>query len=362
MNNHPTPSVKAVASSCEFPPELEREIFETTALLYPAMIPELLCVAQRVLLWKSIGGSGAVMLPRISTKGADFFANAVRHMIIWTFEWNIMGARSENIWSNKDPETVFRVCTRVEHLLLFSDLKRLPLLQMLVTTDMRPTRLFLMVDLQHPQLDFAQTFFRNRAHVRQLAPLAHHLSAPRPHLALGHTATPHLVQEILTGALHLKILILSSEDEHTAAIFTEQLVLHDPRVILVGPGLLEGFKLHAGTHSLDDLWAKADEFVARKQSGEIAASDYLMIPFESPPEASAEFDSARHSPVLEVDVEFTPGRHSSGSDADSPPADLGPDDPYARAGESDEDPDFGVECIAESDVWLLDLYKKRRGL
>ncbi|KAJ7107335.1 hypothetical protein C8R44DRAFT_321183 [Mycena epipterygia] len=238
------------------------------------------------------------MLPRISTKGADFFANAVRHMIIWSFEWNIMGARSENVWSNKDLETVFRVCTRVEHLLLFSDLKRPPLLQTLVTTDMRPTRLFLMVDLQHPQLDFAQPFFRNVSHLA-VAEINRTSAFSEPmhdnwrhwptifrlpaltHLALWHTAPPHLVQEILTGAPHLKILILSSEDERTAAIFAEKLVLHDPRVILVGPGLLEGFKLHAGTHSLDDLWAQTDEFVARKRSGEIAGAIESLLPSSS---------------------------------------------------------------------------------
>ncbi|KAJ7691867.1 hypothetical protein B0H14DRAFT_3906143, partial [Mycena olivaceomarginata] len=34
-----------------FPPELERELFETAALVHPATIPALLRVAKRVLLW-----------------------------------------------------------------------------------------------------------------------------------------------------------------------------------------------------------------------------------------------------------------------------------------------------------------------
>lgn len=34
-----------------FPPELEQEIFETTALMHPREIPTLLRVARRVLIW-----------------------------------------------------------------------------------------------------------------------------------------------------------------------------------------------------------------------------------------------------------------------------------------------------------------------
>jgi hypothetical protein len=39
---HPNPA---------FPPELEREIFETTALMYLGQMPTLLRVARRVLIW-----------------------------------------------------------------------------------------------------------------------------------------------------------------------------------------------------------------------------------------------------------------------------------------------------------------------
>jgi hypothetical protein len=34
-----------------FPPDLKREVFETTALMYPGEIPTLLRVARRVLIW-----------------------------------------------------------------------------------------------------------------------------------------------------------------------------------------------------------------------------------------------------------------------------------------------------------------------
>ncbi|KAJ7928326.1 hypothetical protein B0H13DRAFT_2311607 [Mycena leptocephala] len=39
---HPNPA---------FPPDLEREIFGTTALMYPGEMPTLLRVARRVLIW-----------------------------------------------------------------------------------------------------------------------------------------------------------------------------------------------------------------------------------------------------------------------------------------------------------------------
>ncbi|KAJ7107322.1 hypothetical protein C8R44DRAFT_804497 [Mycena epipterygia] len=369
----------------ELPPELEREIFETTALLYPKTIPKLLRVARRVLLWiepllynaivisvfESIGGTGAEMLPRISTKGADFFTNAARHMVIMSFEWAIMGSRSQTVWSNKDLETIFRICTRVEHLLLLSDLKRPPLLQMLVTTDICPTRLYLMIDLIHPQLDFAQPFFKNVSHLALAEMFRPELGDPMhddwrhwptifglpalTHLALGHSAPPSLIQTIFTGAPHLEVLLISCTDAHTAALFSAELVLHDVRLVLGGLGHIEALKLQTGTHSLDEIWTRTNRFIAQKRRGEIPASEYYLtqLPFR-PREDFEDESGSDNSLVEEAHVESASGGHST-PDANSPPADLAPDDPYARTVESDEEPDFWPESTQKSEVWLLDL-------
>lgn len=207
-------------------------------------------------------------------------------MVIMSFEWAIMGSRSQTVWSKKDLETVFRVCTRVKHLLLLSDLKRPPILQMLVTTDIRPTRIYLMVDLIQPQLDFSEPFFKNVSHLAIAEMFFPELGDPMhanwrhwptifrlpalTHLALGHTAPPSLIQSIFTGAPHLEVLLISCTDADSAALFSEELDLHDARLVLGGLGHIEALKLQTGTNSLDQVWTRADEFVAQKRNGQIA--------------------------------------------------------------------------------------------
>ncbi|KAJ7807456.1 hypothetical protein B0H13DRAFT_2153713 [Mycena leptocephala] len=56
------------------PPDLERELFETAAMMYPQEIPTLLRVARRVLSWIE------PLLYRVSTRSPEFFHKAVRHL------------------------------------------------------------------------------------------------------------------------------------------------------------------------------------------------------------------------------------------------------------------------------------------
>ncbi|KAJ7677764.1 hypothetical protein DFH06DRAFT_1465660 [Mycena polygramma] len=79
------------------PPELECEIFETAAELYPGCIPRLLCVSQRVHEWiekikfNTVTGEGVhascplwVLYTAIVSKSkpATFFHNSVRHLFL----------------------------------------------------------------------------------------------------------------------------------------------------------------------------------------------------------------------------------------------------------------------------------------
>jgi hypothetical protein len=47
----PPPIVAIVPFPHSFPTEIEREVFEIAAFLHPKMIPKMLCVARRLLLW-----------------------------------------------------------------------------------------------------------------------------------------------------------------------------------------------------------------------------------------------------------------------------------------------------------------------
>ncbi|KAJ6466781.1 hypothetical protein C8R45DRAFT_477929 [Mycena sanguinolenta] len=83
-----------MASDPIFPVDLEREIFETTALLYPATIPPLLRVARRVLVWiepllytvigTDSGPSDSALVQATRTKPADFFRHSVKHVYLGT--------------------------------------------------------------------------------------------------------------------------------------------------------------------------------------------------------------------------------------------------------------------------------------
>ncbi|KAJ7148069.1 hypothetical protein C8R43DRAFT_1129222 [Mycena crocata] len=96
------------------------------------------------------------MSQRLTTKWPVnfFFGKAVRHVILFALEVAFSNELSKNVWSNDDRELVYGTCASVEHLFLIGDLMRPPLLPML--QDMRPTRLTMMVDLNHPQLDFSR--------------------------------------------------------------------------------------------------------------------------------------------------------------------------------------------------------------
>ncbi|KAJ7107396.1 hypothetical protein C8R44DRAFT_857975 [Mycena epipterygia] len=260
-NNPPTTGTGA-SGQWEFPPELEREIFETTALLYPKTIPKLLRVARRVLFWK---------VPLL-----------------------------------RDLETVFRVCTGVDHLLLMGNLTNPPLLQMLVATDMRPTSLFLglLIDPMNPRLDFAHPFFARVSHLALLRLDARHNLVLESlhywptifrlraltHLVLWHSTSPSLVQAIFTRSPHLKVLIIPCTDPRIATLFSEELMLHDVRLVLSGLD---------GTHSLNELWTRAEEFVSHKRSGKIRASDYYLPPSQSPAQANVHVKSGSGSSAVQ---------------------------------------------------------------
>ncbi|KAJ7472953.1 hypothetical protein B0H11DRAFT_2236827 [Mycena galericulata] len=323
----PTPSLDMSGSSFRFPPELEREIFETAALLYPEIIPTLLRVARHVLLWKvetqdirskfdirsklntytfhriepllynvidisifeSLSGSGREMLRRLEAKGADYFSTAVRHLTIFVFEWGIMGTRSKNVWSKEELERVFCTCTRVQELIILGELAQWNLLSMLA--DSRPTRLVLVIDVQHPSLNFTQPLFQKLTHLAVgditssiQADWKHWLAIFRlpalTHLALAQAALPtaSLVREILADAPQLKILAIFAKDLPAATIFSEQLAVQDERLVILGhdhfsdpnSGLKRFFRIAS------ELWIQADEFVDRKRRGEIQAVQYYM--------------------------------------------------------------------------------------
>ncbi|KAJ7128445.1 hypothetical protein C8R44DRAFT_979169 [Mycena epipterygia] len=273
-----------------FPPELEREIFVTTAQLHPKMSPTLLRVARRVLYWieptlynmVSIGGleekqaRGVALLHAIDTKPSGFFSRAVRHLALAAFHWSFMD-HPQNPWSDAELGKVLRACPGVVNLVLVGDLIEPPVLPML--SDMRPKRLLMAVDVMNPQLKWTLPLFRNVSHLclfdinatdpvewPQLRNLARLPSLT--HLGVYRTS-PDILSAILSDYATLRVVLILCENTFTAkTLASEQNSLHDPRVVFSGmANILQDWvpRIESG----EDIWAHIDDFILRKKRGEI---------------------------------------------------------------------------------------------
>ncbi|KAJ7512237.1 hypothetical protein B0H11DRAFT_1898738 [Mycena galericulata] len=315
-------------------------------------------------IFESLSGSGREMLRRLDAQGADYFSAAVRHMTIFVFEWGIMGARSKNVWSKEELERVFRTCTRVQELIILGELAQWNLLSMLA--DSRPTRLVLVIDVQHPSLNFTQPLFQKLTHLA-VGDITSSIQADwkrwlaifrlpaLTHLALAQAALPtaSLVREILADAPQLKILAIFAKDLPAATIFSEQLAVQDERIVILGhdhfsdpnSGLKRFFRIAS------ELWIQADEFVDRKRRGEIQAVQYYL------PRPQSTF-STPGADVPSLEAAAQPGYAGPGeisvatSQSYSPALDTGvvisePTVTQPRIGDVERSAD-------EAEVWLLD--------
>ncbi|KAK7060020.1 hypothetical protein R3P38DRAFT_2495866 [Favolaschia claudopus] len=268
-----------------FPPELERYIFETAALLYPHTISRLLPVARRVLIWiepllyrrvyfdgliKKSGPAAAILRAiQNGSKPTDFFATTTRYLCIASLELNVFFSRPEKReWSNGNLETVFRACSGVDNLFFFGDIEKPKLLEM-VTETMRPRRIVMILDLVGTQPDLSLSLFDNITHLllgdinlpnnildENWDQLANLQNLPRlTHLALSECSTSLvLVSMLLSGCTHLQCFVVFTQDPIPSLDG-----IHDARFsIVLTP---EGIILDDGVPR--DLWARVEGGIRR---------------------------------------------------------------------------------------------------
>ncbi|KAJ7806814.1 hypothetical protein B0H14DRAFT_3767446 [Mycena olivaceomarginata] len=202
-----------------FPPELERELFETAALVHPATIPAVLRVAKRYMDW--------VGLSLTSTEWA------IRHL-----------ATGEDTCSMKDAKQLLQLCTGIIDIMVdydFTSPKFLPFI-----AEMRVERLAM--DLEE-LFEFCSI---NLAH-----PLFHSVT----HLDIfGFAAIAEVLLDVrlLPGLTHLAL------DRYIPR-------KNKPVPNGANSALDEDYwgNWLAGTRGLPDFWAQADAFVACKRNGEV---------------------------------------------------------------------------------------------
>ncbi|KAJ7636557.1 hypothetical protein FB45DRAFT_906819 [Roridomyces roridus] len=310
--------------SVSLPPELERLIFETTALRYPGRIPTLLLLTKRVHEWiepllyqvipiiviedrsetcRRMSGSRMLEQLRAGDRPLQFVSSAVRDVEILNLE--LFRGGSENVWADDDLKRVLSACTNMRSLLVIGDLHSKPILSSLA--DCRPTRVSLISGLEEPIPDFRRPLFRNVTHlvigelsrVLRLPPKEGYelekesqwsniLKLPAlTHLAVIHPLVPSAGQRILAGAPNLRAFVIVLPDnthlpspEQIRALQEIQAFPWDDDRVVVLPAAndltqgREGFSTKAWTPQVDELWAQVDEFIHDKRSGKIPACEY----------------------------------------------------------------------------------------
>ncbi|KAJ7040946.1 hypothetical protein C8F04DRAFT_1081094 [Mycena alexandri] len=257
------------------PPELERQIFELTAKLYPATAPTLLRVAQRVRLWiepilyetltivleTPRGPHPAILQPFLS-KPATFFQKNVRNLLL--------AVRLDK--KNEQFDLILSSCSGVVNLALLGGPTCRSLLCFLAAMKLQRLAVCLQdlfftspIDLTLPC--FAALTHLDLLHSTDSSKLTAEDFAALPALTHLHLyMCPALMNAVLLRCSGLKVLIHTQFPVSLARLNVPQRrKVQDPRLIFLG----------AYTHDLwtdwktriqgkMDLWAHADRFVQRR--------------------------------------------------------------------------------------------------
>ncbi|KAJ7171440.1 hypothetical protein C8R46DRAFT_993579 [Mycena filopes] len=260
------------------PAELEREIFESAALLHPATIPDLLRVARRVHIWIEPFLYRFVLFEQPYTAGTrallqkppEFWNLAVRHVVL--LHWGDAAIRMLNTCKGitslgfdfGDP---VHSATALTSVLPQCPIRRLAVWQLpRIAPELRRSQFGAITHLA--LFDFYPTI--------TLA-----FCAEIPHLpALTHcslyffpTAIPtDLLMQTLADAPRLHLLLVFTHADGTGAIPA----VYDVRFVITQFPTTYWDVWEAGVKGLPDYWSCGDDFVAKKRRGEIAATQYWL--------------------------------------------------------------------------------------
>ncbi|KAJ6582717.1 hypothetical protein DFH09DRAFT_1360491 [Mycena vulgaris] len=271
-----------MAQHPSLPPELEREILETAAQRHPSLMPTLLRVCHRVhtwiepMLYKVLAidneheGLLSIVESAIQSKPAGFLQTAVRHLFLWHLDPH-RRARNKNVLPH---------CSGVRNLCIAGTFES-DLLPALSNTHLQ--RLALNVPfspalrLDHPlflsvtHLDLycgtpvVDEPWENWSHLAYLPALTH--------LCLSEHLATAIFPQVVGECPKLLVILVAiygevGSDSPDSFGNPSLLTLTDPREVITRVGDYVA-DWTAGARGGDDMWARADEFLARKRRGEI---------------------------------------------------------------------------------------------
>ncbi|KAF7369305.1 hypothetical protein MVEN_00258400 [Mycena venus] len=271
------------------PPELEREIFETAAQLYPETIPSLFLLARRVHEWigqikyrtvTSIGRRSSCSFRvlqqaiRSNSRPLSFFGNHVQHLCVIdvTAEEELLEVLSACVGIRN--MTVIHRATGISVLHRFAVLRprRLgiylePLLK--ATNICRPMFTFV------THLDVWDLPFEEGHHITSWPPLFT-LFPALTHIAMSESGVLPLGSDALALLTQLEVIVVtSSEPLKDLPPVDDVRFMYIPLESMAYPEYEVDWI--AGTQGGTDFWARADAFVAKKRRGEIEPSSRCWI-------------------------------------------------------------------------------------
>ncbi|KAJ7488983.1 hypothetical protein FB451DRAFT_681352 [Mycena latifolia] len=277
-----------------FPPELEREIFETTAVLYPETIrsPSLLLVAKRVHEWierikytrvSSIESVTAACPSRLlqsairsNSKPIDFFRERVRHLFL------DIGIRADDL------QALLSACSGLRSIKLPNSSCTHPSILPNLAA-IQPRRLAINLwDLfsGSGSLDLSHPAFARITHLESFDNPALFAGFPWSDFArlpaLTHLALWQLDQAaaaaLLSACPQLEVLIRSN---YLGFVLEDRVSVDDARFVSM-PMSYNTYQTSdwlAGTGSGVDFWVRAERFIAKKRRGKIEPRSRCWIDF-----------------------------------------------------------------------------------
>ncbi|KAJ6598161.1 hypothetical protein DFH09DRAFT_1271973, partial [Mycena vulgaris] len=275
LNDRPNAEGHAILEGTRppiFPPEIEREIFEVAARLYPKMAPVLLRVAHRVLVWIELilyetlisAGRHSSFQLALQSKPASFFTKNVRNMLVTT---------------DRDAD-LLPICSSVIDLAIVSTNSVFKIRPHL--TAMKLQRLCARLrDYSGAMIiDFTLPHFSSITHLDTRftgdIPLAGLSWLPAlTHLRLSETES-NALHQILAHCRQLQVLVLIQLPLMSLAPICDELSIADPRFVLMNMiGWAKDWEV--GTQGGKDEWARAELFIAKKRRGEIKPASRCWI-------------------------------------------------------------------------------------
>ncbi|KAJ7687736.1 hypothetical protein B0H17DRAFT_1332351 [Mycena rosella] len=276
-----------------FPPELEREIFEHAALLYPKTIPGLLLVARRVFHWihpflyrtimiktGSPSLSAFMRATRSMPDSSSFFRSSIQNLFVHPCPWLA-----------SDVRLILESCTGITNFAMMStDPSVLPLLEnkRLQRMSISLAQLFgngaILGNLMHPVFAHTThlTLFDYLYNQKTWSTFA--FLPALTHLCLFSFVQRAQLRTVLAKCKRLQVLVnihINTEPEWGLADLCAGLALgDDPRLVLLpfdSSVHAYGRDWDAGLRGEKDFWVVAEAFIRKKRRGEIKPASRCWI-------------------------------------------------------------------------------------